>query len=51
MTRMLCVLCVYRLISFGTCCLECWSGHGSRYLESQDKSNGFVHVVYETLNK
>ncbi|KAJ0822601.1 hypothetical protein HanPSC8_Chr16g0733971 [Helianthus annuus] len=31
---------VYRLISFGTCCLGGWSGHGSRYMESQHKLNG-----------
>uniref|UniRef100_A0A251SBS8 Uncharacterized protein n=1 Tax=Helianthus annuus TaxID=4232 RepID=A0A251SBS8_HELAN len=31
---------VHRVISSGTCCLEGWSGHGSRNMESQHKSNG-----------
>ncbi|KAJ0625889.1 hypothetical protein HanHA89_Chr01g0006691 [Helianthus annuus] len=31
---------VYRVISCGTCCLEGWSGHGSRNKESPYKLNG-----------
>ncbi|KAF5798935.1 hypothetical protein HanXRQr2_Chr07g0298811 [Helianthus annuus] len=31
---------VYRVISCGTCCLEGWSGHGSRNKESSYKLNG-----------